>query len=372
MAKLLRECLKAGTIADNIESDDGQSVVKFYGISGKGCIDFKELSPDDETLSCDQICMKLGERLGIGVVSSQLLGLQVTNNEDKCTTWLCPKADVSMCVRSRTEVCLRYRHLPSKHKYRKIMNRKDVEYLYWQILDDFRNERLPLKESFSESEILALATRSLLVDFRLQAEDDSKSLQKFIKSVQKHIRKFIPNSFWEKDGISKLFKMQSKAIVRRLKQNDKDYPSDKFSPQHFMESFLDHIVDKEVIKTYLYREAFVADLPGSDGKVTNVLINVDKGAETPYVSITNKTMVGPWYFYGRTPITRFWSEPFIFRVVLKDRLLFIQCTKNNRNHRFMEDFWTALRLGPLALGQSIKLHSVLSLLKYLEAKEYEA
>ena len=270
-----------------IENDTNNPAIKVYDIAGRIVYKLKGILPGKEGITCEEICLELGEKNRIGVITSQFLGLQVRGIRNGNIKWLCPRDSVN--VEPGEEIFLRIRHIPTKLGCSNLIE-EDVgglRYLYYQISDDFLQENLPLDGNIAKPEGLGLVTLSLLIKLRLETEEsgstNSEDLDEFLKTVDPV--SFVPKSF-SKGNILKKWKLK-KSICNHLKS----IHATKRSSKDLMKCYLDHILGKDVLKSHFYQETFDAKWLVLDSGLADVEIQVDKGTTIPDLKLISSNRV---------------------------------------------------------------------------------
>ena len=292
MGSKLRKIFQS-TDADDInaiEIDINNPAVKVYDLARNSVYKVKDITAGAENITCEEICLKLSERLGIGVISSHLLGLQVSNSRNGCQKWLSPKDTVT--VESGEEVFLRFRHIPTKLGCRKLTeeDKHGLSYLYFQISDDFLHEKLPLQGNIGISDALGLVTLSLLIKLRLETESrstDSEDLNLFLKTVD--VVSFVPRLFMSDSLIGKI--KLNKSICQKLKSIHKSYPASHHNSKDLMKCYLEHILSKDFLKAHFYEETFKARRLVRGSELVDVAVQVDKGINVPVVQLISEHSV---------------------------------------------------------------------------------
>ena len=273
-----------------IETDLNNPTIKVYDITERNGHKFRELLPHAESPICEQICMKLGQKLGLGFLTSQLLSLQVKDVKKKCSKWLC--AQDSVKTESGKDLYLRFRHIPTKLGCSRLkeLDKRGLEYLYFQISDDFLHENLDLKSNIIKSDGLGLVTISLLIKLRLDTEQNSGNLEDlgaFLKTTD--VTSFVPKSFMNDNFIEKL--TLKKSIEKHLRSLHEKYPAANHSSKDLMKSYLEHILGKDVLKAHYYEESFEDGMVVSGSAMVEIGVQVDKGTSIPVIKLINKQMV---------------------------------------------------------------------------------
>lgn len=288
MGKTLRKFLK-GTSADDInaiESNIDNPSVKVYDVVGTNEFKCKDILRDREHASCEEVCMQLSEKLDLGFITSQLLGLQVKDKSND-VKWLSAKDPVS--TKSGEEICLRLRHIPTQHGCGRLkdLDKKGLEYVYFQVAHDFLHETLPLKGNIEKSDGLGTVTLSLLIKLRLETEQRqtaTEDLNHFLETT--NVASFVPKCF-KNDNVIDNYTLK-KSIWTKMKNLHEKYPASKQSSKDLMKSYLEHILGKEFLKPHFYEESFEAKrlLPS----LSNVGILVDKGAKIPEIKLMDREL----------------------------------------------------------------------------------
>ena len=273
-----------------IERDFNNPAINVYDITESHAYKIKDILPVVESPVCEQVCVKLAQKLGVGFFTSQLLGLHVTDLKTKCSKWLCPQDSVT--AEPGQEIFLRLRHIPTKPGCSRLKewDKKGLEYLYFQISDDFLHENLDLKGGIAKPDGLGLVTISLLIKLRLVTEQtigNSEDLSAFLKSTD--VTSFVPKSFIKDNPIDKL--TLKKSIKEHLSSLHKKYPADKHSSKDLMKSYLEHILDKDVLREHFYVESFEGGMVVSGSSTVEIGVQLDKGTNAPSIKLINKQLV---------------------------------------------------------------------------------
>ena len=291
MGKKLRKFFK-GTSADDInsiESNIDNPSIKVYDVVGTNEVKCKDILRDRENVSCDEVCIQLSEKLNLGFITSQLLGLQVKDKSNG-VKWLSAQDPVT--AKSGEEIYLRLRHIPTQNGCGRLKDgdKKGLEYVYFQVAHDFLHETLPLKGNIEKSDGLGTVTLSLLIKLRLETEQQqsaTENLNHFLETT--NVASFVPKCF-KNDNVIDNHTLQ-KSIWKKMKNLHEKYPASKQSSEDLMKSYLEHILGKEVLKPHLYEESFEAKRLLPNLERGDVTILTDKGATIPQVKLMDKELV---------------------------------------------------------------------------------
>ena len=273
----------------SIEGDCHNATITVYDITEQRAYKCKDILPDVEFPVCEQICIKLAKELGIGFFASQLLGLQVRDIKTKCSRWVYCQDHVK--ADPGEEICLRLRHIPTKQGCSRLKewDRTGLEYLYFQISDDFLHENLKL-DSIAKGDGLGLVIISLLIKLRLSTEQSAgkpEDLNAFLKSTD--VISFVPKTFMNKNFLDKI--TLRKSIKEKLCEVHRNHPADKRSSLDLMTIYLEHILGKDDLADQFYQEVFEGEMVVSGLSTVQIGIQVDKGNSALSIKLINTQLV---------------------------------------------------------------------------------